>query len=692
MSAMAPLFTPPASEPNLHEAESMITSCFEVFYDAGILEAVDVQVAARLSRATGETSADVLLAFALAIRAPRHGHICVDIKQAAESLTTEPQEGEEVAELTWPETSAWVKAIAQSHLVREPQEDATSPFVLDGTDLYTDRYFRYQERLAKGLLERARRPITQPADPQALQLGLTELFRPPEGKENPPGVNRQVLSAAMASLRPLTVVSGGPGMGKTWTVRNILAILFMQREIQRQSNSELLPLRVALAAPSGKAAARMRESILKNFDGFAQSLARCTDDSSLQESTSSFLREGLQTSTIHRLLGYQPRTPTRFRHNREKPLPFDVVVVDETSMVDLAMMSRVLEAVAPSAKLILLGDKYQLASVEAGTVLEDLCGPIHADNLKMDAAFVEAIDQHCKLGVTGSIETDVHSPIASCIVQYNQNHRFQSDSGIGAFASRSLELSRQDKPDPSDVLAVFDGSFQDVAMVGNTPDGRLSKETESVICDGYASYLTHLFKAAERDSESKEFHMGVLKSFDKFRLLSAHRRGQLGVEGLNKRVEELLGARFAKIGFSTRGKFYAGRPVIVRQNDYSIGLFNGDVGLVVPRTLPDGTAGLQVVFPDADEGVRYIAPARLPEHETVYAMTIHSSQGSEFEHAMVVLPTRASRVVSRELIYTGVTRAAKRMTMVGSRAVLEQALQAKLQRASGLRKILWEAE
>ena len=186
--------------------------------------------------------------------------------------------------------------------------------------------------------------------------------------------------------------------------------------------------------------------------------------------------------------------------------------------------------------------------------------------------------------------------------------------------------------------------------------------------------------------------MSVLKSFDRFRLLCAHRRGQLGVEGLNKRVEELLGSKFARMGFSTRGLFYAGRPVIVRQNDYSIGLFNGDVGLVVPRTLPDGTAGLQVVFPDADQGVRYVAPARLPEHSTIYAMTIHSSQGSEFEHAMVVLPNQISKVVSRELIYTGVTRAAKRMTMVGSKVVLEQALTTKLQRASGLKKILWEAE
>lgn len=689
--SMPPIFSPTNTQEETAQREDEVTLYLGKYYEAGILASVDVQVVARLSRMSKETRPKVLLALALAVRAPRHGHICVDLLRVAESLKPDMDDEEPAPSFDWPEPTKWVQDVHSSPLVGGADPEQICPFVLMGSVLYTNRYHRYQSQLATSLLQRARHPICVPVDEEAFRLGLGELFISKNSDTQSQGVNRQMLSAAVACLRPLTVVSGGPGMGKTWTVRNILALLYSQREILRQLNPDVLPLRVALAAPSGKAAARMHESILKNLGAFSESLAQCFPNVELIEKTLSFLRNDLHTSTIHRLLGFQSRTPTRFRHHAGNPLPFDVVIVDETSMVDLAMMSRIVQATPLAAKLIFLGDKYQLASVEAGTVLEDICGPTHAENLQMDGSFMDTLSQFCELGSDEQIHPTGESPVANCIVHFNQNHRFKADSGIGAFASRSLELSRQDLPCPEKVLEVFDGDFKDVALLPrDRTSGQLGREAEAIICTGFEPYLSLLCETQVEHGQSIDIHLELIKRFDKFRLLAAHRRGQLGVAGLNQRVEKLLGSHFGKLGFKPRGQFYAGRPVIVRQNDYSLGLFNGDVGLVVPRRLPDGSPGLQVVFPGVDGGARYVAPTRLPQHDTVFAMTIHSSQGSEFEHVMVVLPAESSTVLSRELIYTAVTRAAKRMTMVGSRAVLETALMTRLERASGLRELLWQ--
>ena len=696
---MNKMFIPTAQDSDIAARELSAHAYLEPFFQAGILSNTDVMVMGQLSRMVGETAHEVLLACALAIRAPHHGHICVNLTKVQAELEIEKADEQEdetntdtAIELAWPGAQTWHQQLAASPLVRMATDtDAKKPFVLDGTYIYTERYWNHQKELADALISRANAQTFKVHDAKLFQRCLTELFRPPPHIEYkaPTGINRQFLSVAMSALRPLTVVSGGPGMGKTWTVRNVLAMLYMQREAQRSDREPAL--KVGLAAPSGKAAARMRESILKDFDEFEANLRNAAQDESLADNIVHFLKETIQASTIHRLLGYQGRTPTRFKHNSDNPLPYDVVVIDESSMVDLAMMTRILNATAPETKLILLGDKHQLASVEAGTVLADICGPITEENMSMNQSAVDAIEALCGLPAANTLTIAETQPISNCIVQYNKNYRFDEESGIGTFAKRCLALEHL-KPDASqaeikkllqNVSNTFNETFEanDLDFQKHNNEGRLSDTTKETIGNGFKEYIRMLLEDAEQYSDSVEFHEKVLKQFDTFRLLTPHRKGTMGVEGLNTEVESLLNEVVKAEKFTTKSKFYVGRPILIRENDYSQKLFNGDVGLVISPK--------KVAFPDAEKRVRYVTTARLPKHQTVYAMTIHSSQGSEFSHAMVVLPAKRSKVVSRELIYTGVTRGKDKMTMVGTIDLLEKALEAKPPRASGLKKILW---
>ena len=356
-------------------------------------------------------------------------------------------------------------------------------------------------------------------------------------------------------------------------------------------------------------------------------------------------------------------------------------------MVDFAMMTKLIDAVSPSARLILIGDPNQLASVEAGTVLSDLSGPAQVGAPRLSPQCIGQLENTCNLAVSGDVEPVEDIPLYDSIVQLNKTHRFSDKSGIGHFARACLDGSEGfDPARAADILA--SEQYNDVRLITHAAGGRLRPETEEAIVAGYSPYLNMLMSGPESGEPERAFHRRVLESFDTFRVLCAHRRGELGAEGINESAARLLEARGPE-GFSTHTPYYLGRPILVRANDYAIDRRNGDIGLVVTRREGVARAQRQVCFPSADGGVDYLTTARLPEHQTVFAMTIHSSQGSEFAHAMVVLPAQPSPILTRELIYTGVTRAARQMTLVGDRGLLEPALATPVKRASGLRAKIW---
>lgn len=669
------------------------------FREQGVLGSLEVHVVDHLGALVGEADPEVLLALALAARAPGRGHICIDLRDL-ERFVVRSDSGEYEAasreSLKWPEdTTDWLARIAASRLVRAPDDPPSehSAFVLDGSVLYTERYFSYQVQLAAALRERVELRL-QPRDSELSKRGLAGLFGESDGDAS---LDRQRLGAAMALLRGFTVISGGPGTGKTYTVRTVLALLWSQWALSHDPDDETPGPNVALAAPTGKAAARMQEALLGGLDEFLHRASAVLPEGRTIDQLRTFLTT-LQPTTIHRLLRYDPTRPTRFRHDAANPVPYEVVVVDEASMIAFALMAKLVDAVAPQTRLILLGDKYQLASVEAGTVLADLCGPTRASRLTLSDSFAEelcdatGVDVRGKTGVVVSQSLGPHD----AIVQLDRNRRFEATSGIGRFAEACL-ADGFDADAAVDILAREPG-FEDVRVLPPSTRGELDERVAALLVAGYRPMLERVL-AGPRDGESYEaHHVAVLGAFRAFRVLCAHRRGAGGAESLNRAVVSLLERRAAGLaaearatgrpnplaGFGRSGEFWAGRPIIVLKNDYVVQLFNGDTGIVVR----DASGKLTVAFP-APGGVTYLAPSRLPEHETVFAMTIHKSQGSEFDHAMVVLPAHDSPILTRELVYTAVTRARRRMTMVGNRALLTAALRRTVRRASGLEAALW---
>ena len=595
--------------------------------EAGTLEALDLHFARAMQRLAGTDDDRVLLGAALASAAPRAGDVCVDLP----SLTAEPPrdlDGEPL-DLEWPELEGWLESLRSSPLT----QSEGAPLVLDDQGgLYLRRYWQYQGQLVEAVRARAL-GLAAEVDLDALKSGLDRLFPSQER-------DLQRLAAAVAVLRRMAVITGGPGTGKTTTVVRILALLQEQAAALGHH-----ALRVVLLAPTGKAAARMGEAIQGQLDDLD-----IGDD----------IRVTLprKASTIHRALGWQPFTPTRFRHHAGDPLAADVVVVDEASMVDLALMAKLLDAVPAHARLILLGDKDQLASVEAGAILGDLC---HRHDGRFSSGFHPSVQAMMPFEIEASPRDE--GGIWDCIVELERSWRFEASPGIGALA-RAVNAGLGPR-----AIATF-GDHAELDLLESGPD----VPPEAVVGDrlrhGYATYLTF----AEP--------LDVLKAFNRFRVLCAHRRGNQGSEHLNRVVRSEL-ARVGMIPGS--GDWYHGRPVMVTTNDYGLNLFNGDVGICLEEPL----GGLRVWFVGSDGRPRGLHPARLPSHETVFAMTVHKSQGSEFDEVLLVLPTTASPILTRELVYTGVTRARERVAVLANADVLSVAMAQDIQRSSGLRRALW---
>ena len=599
------------------------------FNDVGVLVAADVHVALRLAALGGEADEPVILAAALAVRAPRVGHVLVDLDTIHETAIVESDDPAEVATdlaaLPWPPPGGWVDRVAARSLVAAGEDETDDrPLRLVGSALYLDRYWREERRVAADLQALAE------AEPERVRLddlaaGVGRLFA---GQHD----DRQRLAAAAAVLRRFAVMAGGPGTGKTTTVARIVALLAEQAATE--------PL-VALAAPTGKAAARLEEAV--HAEAAALPVGPDVRDRLL----------ALRARTLHRLLGRRPDSHSRFRHHRGNRLPHDVVIVDETSMVSLGMMARLVEAVRPDARLILVGDPAQLTSIEAGAVLGDLVGPA-ATGLRMRPAARERLAEAACVAVEAGAPPDGVA-VGDGIVVLDHDYRFGSEIARVAEAIRG--------GDGDAVVAALEQGDA-VEWVRDDPDPLVES----------AAAAARAVVAAARAGARGD----ALAALGAFRVLCAHRRGPYGVGAWAARIE----ARLAQDVDGLEGEWYAGRPLLATANDYGIGLFNGDTGVVV------GGSSLVAAF-ERGGRVLEIAPARLSAVETVFAMTVHKSQGSQFDTAAVVLPPPTSRLLTRELLYTAVTRARTQLVVAGSEEAVRAAVARPVARASGLRERLW---
>jgi exodeoxyribonuclease V alpha subunit len=555
------------------------------FNEAGVLEAADVHVALRLCDLAGETDETVALAVAFVVRALRGGSVCVDLAVVAGEVG--------LPELPWPQPQDWLAKVRRSVLADSP------PILRLYQDrlLYLDRYWREEEQVCADLL--AELGIGIPIDEDWLGAALGRVF--PSAR-----YGEQRDAARIALSQWTTVLTGGPGTGKTTTVAALLALLSEQASLAGKTRP-----RIALAAPTGKAAARLQEAVHGEIGKL---------DAADRERLS-----GLQAVTLHRLLGARPDTSVRFRHHRGNRLPYDVIVVDETSMVSLTMMARLLEAVRPHTRLILVGDPDQLTSVEAGAVLADLVDGMGA---RRDTR----------------------------IAELRTSHRFGAVIGQLANAVRAGDTDR--------VLALLEAGGEHVEWVRGDAG---SVSLRSVL-------VPHAL--AVRDAAADGDVSAALACLDAHRLLCAHRDGPHGVSFWNRQVESWLSEGTGEPIWS---HWYAGRPVLVTANDYGLGLFNGDTGVAVMR---DGV--LRAAMASSGGTVEF-ATGRLADVETMHAITIHKSQGSQADEVTVLLPPEDSRILTRELFYTAVTRARRKVRVVGSEAEIAAALGRRVMRATGLR-------
>lgn len=599
---------------------------FEAWLTAGALSPLDVEFARLLQRLDPSGSPLVTVTAALVSRATQAGHVCLDLERPASMRLLDQHGGEVPLEL--PARRTWQQALEHSPLVGNGEHP--SPLVLSGARVYLHRYYAYERRLEANLTQRLKSNRAE-LDPQTPAM-LGHLF-----PESGPG-DLQRRAALLACLHRFSVISGGPGTGKTTTVAKVLALLASQFEAREE------PLRLQLLAPTGKAATRLAESLNQGMSKLGLSDAR---------------RAALSVtpSTIHRALGYQPRTPTRFRHDVQNPLPANVVIVDEAAMVDLSLMTKLCEAVPTRSHLILLGDRDQLASVEAGAVFGDLF------NASTSVAYSAHLSRQIFEILGESVESRGASPpIADCTLHLEKSYRYAERGGIAALA-KSIRAG-----DVKAALAA--ASSPDIRWIELPDDSHLDATTEatlrSCIAEGFATL---------REAQTPEERLDALGTF---RLLTPHRRGTLGVDGLNALAENLgLGAR-------PRDGAYAGQPILINENDYQSELYNGDVGVI-----DHGKSGKLAAFFPGETRLRQLSLARLPAYSTVYAMTIHKSQGSEFDRVVVVLPHHSSPLLSRELLYTAVTRAKTHVTLVSSRSSLRAAIERRVERCSGLREALW---
>ncbi|HEY3308868.1 MAG TPA: exodeoxyribonuclease V subunit alpha [Desulfuromonadaceae bacterium] len=603
------------------------------------LSPLDHHFACFINKTDSKPCDELWLAAALTSAVAVHGHVCLNLAEAAELeiLPFKPPANP----LRIPAQDGWTKILAACDTVGKPGDFA--PLILDQAGrLYLNRSWRNEQQVAEEIVARL---IPLPLEQELLKAGLDRYFPPTDS------LDWQRVAATAALTRRFTVISGGPGTGKTATVARILALL-----IELSTDKPL----ITLAAPTGKAAMRLRQSILS-----------ATQKMGLSDELRSSLPDKVQT--IHRLLGAIPKTG-KFRHNRENLLKCDCLVVDEVSMVDLPLMARLLEALPRETRIILLGDRDQLASVEAGAVMADICN--YGIETPYSTEFADLIKSCCgplplpaaKSGT--QVDDDKAKPacraITDSIIHLEKSYRFGAESGIGTL-SRLINAG--------DSAAAFEllqsGIYPDVVWRPLPEAGGFEPAFLAAAKAGFHNY-SHSVSPDE-----------ALDQLERFRVLSPHREGRTGVENLNRLTEKALGLQ--RDGGQEWCRLL---PLMMTANNYDLGLFNGDTAVVMND--PE-TKRLAAYFPDPDNGLRRISPLRLPPHQSAFAMTVHKSQGSEFKSILLVLPEHSSEVLSRQLLYTAVTRASSQVEIWGTEEVFLDAVRRCIKRSSGLRDRLWHA-
>lgn len=613
----------------------------------GVLRDIDYHLAQTLycREATGEAAAWPALTAAIASYAVTEGHICLDLAELAGTSWPAPRADAAgvfdaaAHTVTLPALDDWIDALTTSSLCGTPDDEGRPLTLVTGERprVYLRRYYLYEQRIAIRLHTLAARVQSDTAATPKTDALIDVLFPPA-----PHGAHDAARAAATAALtRRLVIISGGPGTGKTHALARLL-VLLVSADTERGNDIAV----IRMAAPTGKAAQRMRASIRAAKESLA------LDDDLLRHIPE-------DAATLHRLLGTRPNSP-HFRHNADNPLPADIVIVDEASMIDLPLMAKLLDALHAGARLILLGDMHQLSSVEPGYVLGDICQAARAD---------------------------AESPLAGSLIAFTHSWRFPAGGRVGRLAAAlqsgsddawEVLQALQDEPPASDDAVVWRSTPEDLRDRHHRPDAELCR----LVCENYGPFVETTDVAAAFDALAR------------FRVLCALRHGPHGVANLNRAVEEILFASSAAAGAPRRqGGHYDHQVVMVTRNDYGLRLFNGDIGIILPASAAGASTGdddpLVAWFETTDEATgerrfRALPCHMLPAHETAFAMTIHKSQGSQFRNVLVVLPVRENRLLSRELVYTAITRAEKRVWLWCGEAAFRQAATSTTARHSGL--------
>jgi|AntRauTorckE6833_2_1112554.scaffolds.fasta_scaffold02209_6 exodeoxyribonuclease V alpha subunit len=599
----------------LHKAESF--------------EAIDAEFCRFLLQQHPNLEEAVLLAAAFTSRTYREGNVCLQLGDVAgQDIFNELRFTPKI-----PSLDDWLTMLRESPPVGQAGD--FTPLTLDQNRLYLNKLWQYEQNLAKQLLDKSTRANPQ-INQKVLSEGLHRLF-----KHSTETLDLQQLAAVQALHNNFTVISGGPGTGKTTIIIRLLVLMIEQGHAFGTSPA------IAMAAPTGKAAARMEKSILD---------ARSSLD--IRDSIKEAIPD--EAVTIHQLLGARRHSST-FRYNSENPLPYDVVIIDEASMIDQVLMSKLVGALLEKTKLILLGDKDQLASVEAGAVLGDICGNQPQNYISRERA--EAF-KALNTPIPDDHITDQPAPLTDNVVLLKKSYRFDKDSSIGRLA-RSINAGRAEETN----AILQDEKFDDAE--------RVTVDSHTQFRGMMAQIITPYIKVVPEHKSIEE----AFRAFNTNQILAAHRRGPWGVNVINSSIEATLRKQKFIPPFE---QWYPGKPIIINRNDYALDLNNGDLGIC----LADDEGELVVYF-EQEQMTRGIEPSRLPDFSPAYALTIHKSQGSEFENVSIVLPEEASKILSRELLYTAVTRAKKSVKIVGRPEMVTQAVNRKLARNSGLANLLW---
>ncbi|WP_346795448.1 exodeoxyribonuclease V subunit alpha [Halomonas sp. Bachu 37] len=740
-----------SAHPALSSTPELLALC-ERWVARGWLRDLDRALVRFLSFEAPDAPALLLLAAALASHQLGRGHVCLDLNatlNAPDFALSLPPEGDDLNDppplpsevLATLTLSEWQAAL--HHPVLTSEGPGNTPLVVvnthsgsgtSSTRLYLRRYWQYEQSLHQQIASRLEAAVDdshQELLPQALNI----LF------DSSATLDWQKTACALAARSRFGIITGGPGTGKTTTVVRLLALL---QTLQLAQNPDQ-PLRIRLAAPTGKAAARLNESIAGQVDSLplarleALLTNRVTSEDETRRSatktrslhpvneqfeecfntvSSSAIAIPTEVTTLHRLLGARPDT-RHFRHSAANPLALDVLVIDEASMVDIEMMAATLSALPAHAQCILLGDKDQLASVEAGSVLGDLCR--RADAAHYTPATAEWLAQATGQPLPAEFIDPAGQPLDQAITMLRVSHRFNEHSGIGQLAKAInqpgyAQTEREKQQAVSAVLrhgypdvhhlVMSDDTALDKLVIHGSPsgfsgngEGRTDHQGQPIAPPtGYRHYLNVLHAQRPRGESFEEnpaaynaWASEVLSAYSHFQLLCALRKGPWGVEGLNQRIASTLRREKLLFGsdYTLEKGWYEGRPVLVTQNDYGLKLMNGDIGitLAVPDPRNPQQKLLRVAFPssDTEKPIRWVLPSRLHAVETVFAMTVHKSQGSEFLHTALLLPPTLNPILTRELVYTGITRAREWLTVVeAKRGVLNEAVVREVVRVSGV--------